>query len=84
MKTNTETRWTDLAKKHLVGCKIVKVQYMTEDEVDEMMWYKSPLCMLMENKHGESFWLYPSMDDEGNDGGALFTTIKGYETIPTL
>ena len=44
MKTNTETRWTDLAKKHLVGCKIVKVQYMSEDEVDEMMWYKSPLC----------------------------------------
>ena len=38
MKANTETRWTDLAKKHLVG----------------------------------------------NDGGALFTTIKGYETIPTL
>ena len=84
MKTNTETRWTDLAKKHLVGCKIVKVEYMSEDKVEKMMWYKSPLCILMENKNGESFWLYPSMDDEGNDGGALFTTIKGYETIPTL
>tara|TARA_B100000459_G_C8585841_1_gene205494 strand:+ start:656 stop:910 length:255 start_codon:yes stop_codon:yes gene_type:complete len=84
MNTNTETRWTDLAKKHLLGCKIIKVEYMSEEVVEDMMWYKSPLCMLMENKKGEKFWLYSSMDDEGNDGGALFTTIKGYETIPTL
>jgi len=27
-------------------------------------------------------FLTPSADDEGNDAGAIFTNIKGFETIP--
>jgi|TARA_R110000787_G_scaffold106310_6_gene213982 hypothetical protein len=79
-----ETKWTELAKDNLVGCQILKVQYMSEKETDTMGWHKSPLCMLMSKPNGEQFWMYSSRDDEGNDGGALFTTIEDYDTIPTL
>jgi|TARA_R100000951_G_C2619399_1_gene173920 hypothetical protein len=75
--------WTNTAKKNLVGATIVRVEYMPQDELDEMMWYKAPLCILMQ-KGKTRFWIYPSMDDEGNDGGALFTTIKEYSCAPTL
>ena len=84
MNMNTETKWTKLAKDNLVGCQILKVKYMSEEEKEDMGWYKSPLCILMSKPSGEQFWMYSSMDDEGNDGGALFTTIENYETIPTL
>ena len=57
---------------------------MGDKEVEDMMWYKSPLCMLLENPKGQKFWIYPSMDDEGNDGGALFTTIRDYPCAPVI
>ena len=75
--------WTNQAKDNLVGAKIIKVEYMEQEVLDTMMWYKSPLCMLLE-KDNKRFWVYPSMDDEGNDGGALFTSLEKYSTAPTL
>ncbi len=76
--------WTNTAKKNLVGATIVKVEYMPKQELEDMMWYKSPICLCMKRPNGTLFWIYPSMDDEGNDGGALFTTIKEYSCAPTL
>jgi hypothetical protein len=86
MKTieNVEEDWTALANKHLRGARIMKVEYMTKNELEDNMWYKSPLCLLMKKPNGEQFWMYPSMDDEGNDGGSLFTTIKEYSYVPTI
>tara|TARA_R100000988_G_scaffold103400_1_gene82169 strand:+ start:508 stop:762 length:255 start_codon:yes stop_codon:yes gene_type:complete len=84
MIKNVEKHWTDLAKKHLIGCQVIKVEYMKPKEVEDWMWYKAPLCLLMSKPNGEQFWMFPSMDDEGNDGGALFTTIEGYGCIPVL
>lgn len=81
---NYAEKWTKEAKKNLVGSKIIKVEYMPKEELEEMMWYKSPLCMLMQRPNGTKFWMYPSADDEGNDGGAIFTTIKSYSCAPTL
>ena len=57
---------------------------MPQEEIDDMMWHRSPLCMLLKRKNGTMFWVYPSADDEGNDGGALFTTIKEYPCAPVL
>ena len=79
-----ENYWTDQAKLNLVGATIVKVEYMPKEEVEDNRWYKSPLCMLLKRKDGTMFWIYPSADDEGNDGGSLFTTIKEYPCAPTL
>lgn len=76
--------WTNLATKNLKGARVIKAEYMSKEELDENMWYKSPLCLLMQRPNGTQFWMYPSADDEGNDGGAIFTTIKEYSCAPTL
>ena len=75
-----EKYWTDLIAKHLVGRKIVKVEYIPQDEMDENMWYKRPISILLDDEH----WITPIMDDEGNDGGAMCTTIKELGTIPVI
>ncbi len=79
-----ENYWTNQAKSNLVGATIVKVEYMAKEETESMGWFKSPLCILLKRKNGTMFWIYPSADDEGNEGGALFTTIKEYQCAPTL
>ena len=77
----TENRWTKLSAKHLLGKKITKVFYMPEDVTEEIGWYKRPLMLQLD----DGSYLYPQMDDEGNDGGALYYQKgdKG-ETLPVL
>ena len=75
-----EQYWTELIAKHLVGRKITKVEYIPQDEMDENMWYKRPISILLDDEH----WITPIMDDEGNDGGAMCTTIKELGTIPVI
>jgi hypothetical protein len=75
-----EQYWTELIAKHLVGRKITKVEYIPQDEMDENMWYKRPISILLDDEH----WITPIMDDEGNDGGAMSTTFKDLGTIPVI
>ena len=75
-----EQYWTDLITKYLVGRKIVKVEYLPQDELKELDWYKRPISILLDNGH----WITPMMDDEGNDGGAMTTTFKDLGTIPVI
>ena len=63
----TEKRWTEHAK-ILIGKKIKSVRYMSESEAEDFGWYKRPLVIIFE----DNSLIYSSMDDEGNDGGALF------------
>ena len=72
--------WQDKAEKILVGKKIVKVEWMSDKEVKDAMWYSRPICMLLD----DGTWIYPSKDDEGNDGGALFTTSKVESCLPVM
>jgi len=44
--------WTDQARLNLVGATIVKVEYMPQEEIDDMMWQRSPLCILLKRKNG--------------------------------
>jgi hypothetical protein len=76
----TEQYWTDKIRKNLVGRKITKVEYLPEDEMEELGWYKRPISILLDNEH----WITPMMDDEGNDGGAMTTTFKDLGTIPVI
>ena len=71
---------TDLISKNLVGRKITKVEYIPTEEMKENMWYKRPISILLDDEH----WITPIMDDEGNDGGAMCTTIKELGTIPVI
>jgi len=75
-----EQYWTELIAKHLVGKTITKVEYIGEVEMTDNMWYKRPISILLDDEH----WITPMMDDEGNDGGAMCTTIKELRTIPVI
>ena len=77
-----ETNWLNYAKRHLLGRRIVDIRYLTQEEADNMGWDSRPLVMFFEN----GTYLFPSMDDEGNDGGALFGTTKDGQdlTFPVL
>ena len=77
---NIEQEWTDKISKLLVGKKITAVEYMSEAEAKEQGWYRRPIQIQLDN----GTWLTPSQDDEGNDGGSLFTNVKELPTIPVL
>ena len=67
-RRNLEIEWNIKANNALLGKTIEKVEYMTDKECDDMYWYKRPVMFRLSN----GVWCYPSQDDEGNDGGALF------------
>lgn len=72
--------WAERVALELVGRKIVSVSYMTDAEVEACGFDSSPVVLHLDN--GES--LYPMADDEGNDAGAMGTTISGLVTIPVI
>ena len=75
-----EKQWTDTASKILVGRKIVGVRYMTKAEAKGMDWFSRPIVLILDDRT----LIYPSHDDEGNDGGALFTNNDNDPVIPVI
>ena len=71
-RENIEIKWTNYAKERLVGKKIESIRYLSKGEQKELMWYKRPIVIKLD----DGSLLLPSMDDEGNDGGALFGQSK--------
>ena len=63
-----EQRWLRYAAEKLKGRKIDEVRYLTASEANDMGWFSRPLVMFLDN----GTILFPSRDDEGHDGGALF------------
>lgn len=78
--TERNKYWTDFAKQHLVGRKIVAARYMTDKEVNDMGWGCKPVVFQLDDG---SVW-FPSQDDEGNGPGALFGQIPKEDSITTL
>ena len=74
--------WTKTAENALLGRKIVKVEYMSDKECNEYMWYKRPITFILDN-HTR---IIAMQDDEGNDGGVLtcLTTLGREEVLPVL
>jgi len=77
-KQKVEQYWTDLISKNLVGRKITKVEYISEEEVKDNMWHARPIAIQLDDKE----WIIPMIDDEGNDGGSISTNTT--DIIPTL
>lgn len=75
-----EEIWTAKAIKLLLNKKIVLVRYLTQEEADEMGWTSRPIVLMLDDKT----MIFPSMDDEGNNGGALFTDNEELPGIPVL
>ena len=79
-KKTIRKTWTDKVSKALIGKKITKVEYLSDKEVEDNMWYKTPVAIQLD----DAYWLIPMMDDEGNDGGAISTTIREIPIIPVI
>ena len=80
--------WTRIAKEMLIGRQIHSVSYLSSDECDEMDWHNAPLAIGLSNRlynQGETpIWIYPSMDDEGNGAGSLFTSSNENPILPVI
>jgi hypothetical protein len=76
----TEERWTKAVADKLVGKEIVSVSYMSEETAKEWGWYSRPIQIDLSDGHQ----LLISKDDEGNDGGSIFTSYEDLSTIPTI
>jgi hypothetical protein len=72
-----EKHWNEFAKKHLLGKTIASVRYMTKAEAKNMGWESRPVAIFFT----DGSYVFPSMDDEGNDGGSLFGTTKDGEDM---
>jgi hypothetical protein len=75
-----EDHWTHEASDLLLGKKITRVRYVNQREADDMGWTSRPVAFMLET----GIWLFASMDDEGNDGGALFTSHPEKSVLPVL
>jgi hypothetical protein len=72
--------WDKVASDLLLGRKITKVRYLTEVESSHMGWSGRPVAMLLDN----GIWVFPSSDDEGNEGGSLFTSDDKVQALPLM
>lgn len=67
-KQTLTDKWEKQAQDVLLNKRIVAVEYMSDEMLEQMGWYKRPIIFKLED--GTICFL--SMDDEGNDGGVLF------------
>ena len=73
--------WQTTSEFWLLGKKIVKCRYMSDEEMKETMWHNRPICLL----HDDGTWIIPQRDDEGNDGGSLYVTkFDKAEVLPVI
>lgn len=73
-------KWEERCSAVLVGKTISHVRYLNNDEKESMAWYRRSLVIFF----NDGSYLFASADSEGNDGGALFTSMKNLEVIPAL
>jgi hypothetical protein len=78
--TETENRWVKTARDQLQGRRIVYVRYMREDEADSLGWHTRPVVLVLDDGN----LIYPASDDEGNDGGALYTNNEQNPVLPVI
>ena len=55
---------------NLVGKKITSARWLTQEESDNLGFYKRPFMIVFGD---EGHYMIAMCDDEGNDGGALLT-----------
>lgn len=67
--------WSDRASKAMEGAIVKEVRWMTQEEVENNGWLSSAPTIIFTN----GLVITASMDDEGNDAGALFTNFKSLD-----
>lgn len=78
----TKAEWQAEAARRLAGRRIISVHYFTEEEMEAIGWSKAPVGLTLD----DGTTIYPSKDDEGNEGGALHGCDPAGEMfcLPTL
>ena len=76
--------WAKRVAKEMLGAQVIAISYVSEEECTELDWYGAPVILHMMGKDGTAFEVFPMRDDEGNDGGALGTTLEAVPTIPVI
>lgn len=75
---NKDRKHNEKFNKLLKGKTISRCSYLSEEEAEKMGWYKRPLVI----EFTDGSLMLPQMDDEGNDGGAMYFQEKDkYEII---
>ena len=84
MKARIEHKkeWGSLARKFLVGRKIVGVYYMSEEENEEIFGEDQSTNIKIIFDDGN--WITASQDDEGNGSGVIFTSYSKLSVIPSI
>jgi len=72
--------WNKKVSDFLVGKTIKSVRYMNNEEMEDFMWYRKPVII----DFTDGSWIIPQSDDEGNNGGALYTSDKKLGVIPAI
>ena len=71
-KGNVRPYWTQQLQIALVGATITNVRYTTDAEQKMMGWdNKGAVLVLKKKGEPDPYYIFPQMDDEGNDAGAL-------------
>ena len=69
--------WSGDATKIFKDKVVSHIRYTDVDEADELGWSRTPIIFFTDGT-----WIIASADDEGNDGGAFFTSESEMEVIP--
>lgn len=77
---NLDARWTEIARRLLLGRRIVAVGYMPPPEAAAHGWSQRGLVLTLD----DGTVVYPTMDAEGNGPGVLFTTNEENPVLPVL
>ena len=79
-QAENERKWLRQINKVLLDRRIVKIRYMSKKEAEEMEWERRSIVLELDDGN----IIYPSMDDGGNDGGALLTNDEELSVIPVF
>ena len=69
--------WTGVAEKQLLNKRIIKVEYMEQEECDTYGGFNRPITFFLD----DGTRVIAQKDDEGNDGGVLTCLTKTTEEI---
>jgi formylmethanofuran dehydrogenase subunit A len=70
--------WSGDATKIFKGKTVEKIRYTTEEEREALDWHLgTPVIIFTDGS-----WILASSDDEGNYGGAFFTSSREMSVIP--
>jgi len=67
-KQTVVERWTEELRGKLMARTVVEVRYLKKVEMEALGWEESVPVIIF----NDGTMLFPSRDDEGNGGGALF------------